>query len=241
MNRVKRTLALLLVTAVLCSGVFFPAGAEAKTAQSEKVLRVGLMLQYGFCDLDDNGQITGYIYEYLMRLSQRVGWKYDFIVYDASTNEEMQKALDMLKNGELDLMGAMVYNESTAAEYEFCMVPYGYSNYVLLTREDNDALSPRTFERTKNVRVAVSKNSPVQNEQFEAYCKRNNRKFTKVYTETYQEAKDLVINGEADVFIGKDVTKNTGYKAVLRFAEQPFYFAAAKGNTELTEQLDALI
>lgn len=41
--------------------------------------------------------------------------------------------------------------------------------------------------------------------------------------------------------IGKDVSLLDGFKQVLTFAKQPFYFAASKGNTELVKKIDSVL
>ena len=56
-------------------------------------------------DFDENGNYTGYTYEYLEEIAQYTGWSYEFVEVPGTAGEQVSALMEMLKNGEIDLMG----------------------------------------------------------------------------------------------------------------------------------------
>ena len=76
---------------------------------NKKVIRVGYPIQPGFTEIDRNGNYSGYTYDYLQELAQYAGWEYEFVRISGDINDAISKTMEMLENGELDLMGGTVY------------------------------------------------------------------------------------------------------------------------------------
>lgn len=237
----KHVLKLLCILSVLWT--VFPAqglATEPPAAGGEKIIRVAAPLQEGFFEVDKDGNYSGYTYEYLMKAAQRKGWRYEFISYE-STNENIQDGIRKLQTGELDLMGSMVYSETGSQDYTLTALPYGESNFVLQTVKENETINERTLSDVPMLRVAFIPTAKIQNSLFEQYCKENNLIYEAVYAKNMEACRELVKNGEADVMLNKDVIQNEGFKTILKFGSQAFYFAVTKDNTELAEDLNRII
>lgn len=133
MNRTQKTvsylagqLALLLVLAVFMGSL--AAGAEEST-----VVRIAYPLQTGITDLDENGAYTGYTYEYLEEIAQYTGWDYEFVQVPGDENEQLSVLLDMVRNGEVDFIGSMLYSEQMAVEFDYGGYSCGTVETVLQT------------------------------------------------------------------------------------------------------------
>lgn len=233
---------LLSLMLIVCLFLTSAVSAEKLTPSLifDKVIRVSCPIQPGFFEVDENGNYSGYSYEFLMKIAQRTGWRYEFETYEPA-NENLVGAMEKLKSGKVDLIPSMVYSSQAAEDFEFTSVPYGASNFILVTGEDNEKVNERTFFDLPELRVAMDKSATVSNTAFNTYVEQQKLNYTAVYTTGDKSAKDLVLSGEADVFITKDIIKNEGFKPVVSFEPQPFYFAATKGNTQLTEELSRII
>lgn len=71
-----------------------------------RVVRVAYPVQAGLTDFDEYGNYTGYTYEYLEEVAQYTGWEYEFVEVPGEIDESLSALLEMLQNGEVDLMGA---------------------------------------------------------------------------------------------------------------------------------------
>lgn len=226
----------MLIAAIFMPMVVF--AAPTATPQ-QQVLRVSCPLQEGFFEVDANGNYSGYSYEYLMKVAQHTGWKYDFKVY-MPTSENLATALEQVKSGEIDLMTGMVYSDELAEKHEFTLVPYGQSNYVLMADVNNDWLNQRTYADRRGLRVALNKTAEASNSMFEAFCKKEGLNYEMIYT-TSAEREQMVQSGKADLLICKDIVKTEGFKIITKFASEPFYFATTKGNTALATRLSRVV
>ncbi|MGN0400449.1 MAG: transporter substrate-binding domain-containing protein, partial [Blautia sp.] len=73
---------------------------------------------------------SGYGYEYLQQVAYFSGWKYEYV------NGSFNELLQMLKNGEIDLMGDISYTEERARYIDYASEEQGREYYYLFVREE---------------------------------------------------------------------------------------------------------
>lgn len=238
----KRSVLMKIFSVIMSTVILLtPLGLStiAQAENEQQVIRVLFPEQEGLSHTDENGNRSGYMYDYLMKIAQRTGWKYEFISR-VSTNEELQAGLNKLENGEIDLAG-LVYNKELAETYEYCSVPYGESNFTIVTPNKNLHINERTLLSVPKLTVALVDTAIEQNTYFEDYAETNGLEYNVVYGADNLACKQLLDKGQADLMISKDVVNKKGYKTVAQFFPQPFYFASFKGNVALTEQIDSAL
>ena len=105
----------------MCSLLLFtllPIAAAAEDAADDKVVRVGW-----YEDSDhitgENGERSGYGYEYGQAVAAYTGWTYEYVKGDWS------ELLEMLQNGEIDLMAALSYTDERSQTMLFSDLPMG--------------------------------------------------------------------------------------------------------------------
>ena len=64
-------------------------------------------------------------------MAQYTGWEYEFVEVPGEIDESLSALLEMLQNGEADLMGAMVYSESRGTLCDYASHSYGVSETLL--------------------------------------------------------------------------------------------------------------
>ena len=147
----KNTLGILFV-AGLCLGL---SCAPQALASSARTIRVGFPLQKGLAEIDDAGDYSGYTYEYLQEIAQYTGWEYEFVQVPGSIDESLTEMLRMLQAGEIDLLGAMVYSDALAQEYDYPGSSYGMAYSVLWALEENTKINESNYRTLDPLRIAV--------------------------------------------------------------------------------------
>ncbi|MBM6862030.1 transporter substrate-binding domain-containing protein, partial [Clostridium saudiense] len=81
-------------------------------AETNNKIKVGYSSVSGFTEVE-NDIYSGLGFEYLREIAKYTGWEYEFI--EMSTNDMINK----LKDGEIDIAGAMLKNDQTIELYDF--------------------------------------------------------------------------------------------------------------------------
>ena len=113
----------MVLSAIYC--LILPYSFVSYGAEAESVIRVGFPVQSGLTMKDENGNYTGYTYDYLKEIGQYTGWTYEFVEPQGSMDEQLIQMMDMLERGELDLVGAMNNNKQTSSVFDFPSENYG--------------------------------------------------------------------------------------------------------------------
>lgn len=205
--------------------------------EGEKV-RVGLPVQYGFVEVDEKGEISGYTYEYLQEVAQYTGWEYEFVVMEGDPNDTIGDAVEMLAAGKLDLMGAMNYSPALAELYSYPSESCGIAYSTLAVLDSNTAITEGNYAMKEHLRIAVNERSVSRNEQLMRFCESSHIDAEYLYCADGLEQLELLRSGEADAVLWNDLSLEDDLRQVARFAPTSFYFAATKGSTELVSQLN---
>ncbi|MBS7404914.1 MAG: transporter substrate-binding domain-containing protein, partial [Oxalobacter sp.] len=102
---------LLFLLAFLFAGSF--AMAQENANRAARTIRAGFPVIAGFGHINEDGTYSGYNYDYLQKLAQHTGWKYEFV---PCTWDECIKMLD---NGEIDLLGGIQRTPAREKQFRF--------------------------------------------------------------------------------------------------------------------------
>lgn len=107
-------------------------------------------------EVDEQGNYSGYTYEYLEEIAQYTGWVMSRQV-EGGLNESLLTLMDMLEKGEIDLMGGMLYSREMEQLYDYSSNSYGivYTVFQVLY-DDTDYVNDSQVEKT--LRVACMDN-----------------------------------------------------------------------------------
>ena len=96
MSGKKKNIMMIVLLFALLLGLPVPAWAQSKTGT--KTIRVAYREDADFINKSGSGVYKGYGVEYLNKISQYTGWKYEYI------NEFWEDQLEDLKCGKIDLI-----------------------------------------------------------------------------------------------------------------------------------------
>ena len=216
---------LLLLSAVL------PVKAAAETAPA-KVVRVG-SFEDTFNYVNEKGARKGYGYELLETLSGYTGWQFEYVTCDWSN------CFEKLKNGEIDIMGAISYTEDRAEEMLFSDEPMGEEKYYLyadLSRADISASDYKTLNG-KKVGVLMGTEPEVMLTEWE---EKYGLKTEHVNVSNNEDAKQKLANHEIDCFVSLEESfwADLGISTITRVGKSGIYYALNKNRSDLKEELD---
>ena len=216
---------LLLLSAVL------PVKAAEETAPV-KVVRVG-SFEDTFNYVNEKGARKGYGYELLQTLSGYTGGQFEYVTCDWSN------CFEKLKNGEIDIMGAISYTEDRAEEMLFSDEPMGVEKYYLyadLSRADISASDFKTLNG-KKIGVLMGTEPEVMLAEWE---EKYGLKTEHVNISNNEDVKQKLANHEIDCFVSLEESfwADLGISTITRVGKSGIYYALNKDRPDLKEELD---
>lgn len=238
--RIKRAmgmqLAFLLVLA-LCT-----VTASAEPSQGEqKVVKVAYPIQPGLTEVDEQGNYSGYLYEYLEEVSQYTGWEYKFVQVPGQSSTHPTTLMDMLERGEVDLMGALLYSEALVDIFDFVGYSVGTVNTTLETFRNDTSTWLQGADIRQRIKVATMEATGARVEEMLAYCRMNRITPEIVVCDSQEGQLQAMREGRADALLNVSISPLEETKIVAKFAPRPFYCAVTKGRTDLVNELNAAI
>lgn len=236
MKKSKQIIAFFVVVAFMLYTVVFPMQAKVE----KKIVRVGYPIQAGLTEIDEDGNYSGYTYEYLQEIAQYANWEYEFVTLDKDINESLVEMMDMLEKGEIDLMGGMVYSESLSEKYDYAGRNYGNTNTVLKVLYDSDITNLNAASRT-NLKVAARQGSTVRQKELNEFCDLYKITPTIIEFKDEEEGRALLKNGTVDAILDVSANQTEDLRTVASFAPRPFYFTTTKGRNDIISEINSAI
>ena len=239
MNLVKRAgvyreLAILTAMLILTALLSFPARAEEAESQHERV-RVGFFAMDGYHMMDEDGNRSGYGYDFLRLMARYWDADYEYIGYDKSW-EDMQQ---MLLDGEIDMVTSASKTPDREELFDFSR-PIGTSNDILTIRGDNTAIVEGQYSTYNGMRVALL-NGNSRNVEFAEYAQAKGFTYTSVYFDSTEEMAKALQNGTVDAIVTSSLSRINNERILEKFGSSDFYVIVKKGNTELLNKINYAI
>ncbi|MDO5418104.1 MAG: EAL domain-containing protein, partial [Lachnospiraceae bacterium] len=208
-----------------------PFSAYAKENGESGTVRVGLYRQEGYHMVDENGEHSGYDYEYLMRIAKCTGWNYEFV------EGTWDECITMLEDGEIDLLGGIKKNEGRPDRMHFADIPSMYTSNCLLQLVENGTYAYEDFEDFDGMRIGVLEGSTLI-DSLEDYGTENQFTYVLKNYGTEEELDRALRAGKVDTICLGDNRNLDQYQIVAHFGFSPLYYAVREGRTDLEEELE---
>ena len=233
MNRMKKRLhryaCFLLCLILLCT--LLPVSALA-AGPEDKVVRVG-WYEDAYNITGKNGERSGYAYEYEQSVAAYTGWKYEYVKAGWSD------LLEMMKNGEIDLMASISYTDDRAQSMLFSELPMGREKYYLYADLKHTDISASDLTTLNGRRIALMKNS-VQATQFYDWESNHDLHLEYVDVTSFEQGLAKAESGAVDCLISAETPAwaEFGLSAIATTGGSDIYFAINKNRPDLKEELD---
>ena len=153
---------------------------------------------------DQNGKRSGYTYDYQQKIAAYTGWEYEYV--PGSWSELLQ----MLKNGEIDMMGNVSFMEERAKDLLYGSLPMGTEAYFLFITPDNTEITSGNYSSLDGMKVGVAKDS-IQSDLFRKWAEAHGAHPVVVEMNSQEEESLLLLGNDLDAFVTMDVYGNQPY------------------------------
>ena len=229
MFQIKRIAALLFCALVALSLLPLPASAAKP---ERKVVRVG-WYESAYNQTGEAGRLSGYAYEYQLKLAAYTGWTYEYV------KGGWPDLLEMLEAGKIDLMSDVSYTDERAERMLFPSLPMGTEEYYLFVAPDREDITPLDAASLNGKRVGVNKSS-FQERLFLDWAERNGVKAKLVeVTGSEDESLRMLGTGELDGYVTVDAFADVEDAVpAFKIGSSDFFFAVSKSRPDLLAELD---
>lgn len=226
---------LKLICFTLCFTFLMSAIPDIALAQDNKpeTIKVG-WYEDSYHISGENGERSGYAYEYEQTLAAHTGWNYEYIKGDFG------ELLEKLENGEIDMMAAISYTDERSDKMLFSDLPMGEEKYYLYADLANTDISASDLTSLNGKRIGVMGQS-IQATQFFAWENIHNIKTKHIAVDSFESAKEMAENQEIDGVISAETPAwaQAGMSAIVSIGGSDSYFAINKNRPDLKEKLDS--
>ncbi len=227
--------ALLLVSSCFTAYATETTKKEPEVTESE-VLRVGFFAFSGYHMIAEDGHRSGYGYEFLQRLAIHAGWSYEYIGYDGSYAD----ALDMLRNGEVDIVTSVSKTPEREAEFLFSDQDIGVNSTIFTVKSGNQTIVEGDYTTYDGITVGMLEGNS-KNANFERFAEEHSFTFHPVYFAEQDKLTTALQEGEVDAAVTGSLRLLENEWLLESFDASPFYICTRKDRTDLMERINAAI
>ena len=232
--RTCRGLAILMTMLLLTALLSLSASAAETVSQHERV-RVGFFAMDGYHMMDEDGNRSGYGYDFLRLMARYWDVDYEYVGYDKSW-EEMQQ---MLIDGEIDMVTSARRTPEREELFDFSR-PIGTNNGILTVRSDNSTIVEGKYSTYDGMRVALLRGNS-RNDEFAEYARTKGFTYKSVYFDSAEEIAEALQNRTVDAIVTSSLRKMNNERILEKFGSSDFYVIVKKGNTELLNKINYAI
>lgn len=223
---------IILVFVLVFLGNNFVLAAETTNPPKERqTIRVGYFGYDNFIALPADGKPRGYSVEFLEDIARSTKWDYEY-VYGS-----WDQLLNMLAKGEIDLLTSPQRTPEREELYDFSHFEAGKESTLLCVAADKKDVYYEDYQKFQGMRVGLIHGSR-QNELFTEYEQKHNFTTQYVFFETPEAQMTALKNGIVDAVVVGSLFNLKDERVVAKFAPEPFYFMAKKGDTALIDAID---
>lgn len=211
---------------LLCMGCVMQIRLDVK-AEVPYVIRVGYFAFDGYQQEDEDGNKSGYGYEFLQRMARYENVVYEYVGYNASWSE----AQEMLANGEVDLITSTRKTPERLKLYDYSTKDIGSSSIQFTVKAGNDRVVTGDYQTYNGLTVGMLNGSAL-NVEFEKFATEHNFTYVPVYYDTDKAMTAALQAEEVDAALISSIRRVSGEWIIESLDEEPFYATVRKGDTE---------
>ena len=231
-------LAIIMLLFVSASGYASEIKSDGKTTQAmeeeNKTVRVGYFPYSNFQEgsLGEHKQGAGY--EYLQKISYITGWKYEYVY------ASFKECLDMLADGEIDILGSVSYTPERAESIDFSTYAEGTERYWIYTRENHANLADGDLKQMNGCRIGVADGS-YQKKLLEKWLDSNHIRAEVVVCKGYDEMIEKLDAEKLEALVIPALSVNSDFIAIANIGVSDCYFGVSKSRPDLLKELNSAL
>ena len=200
----------------------------------QEPVRVGYTIFENYQEGADGEYKRGFGYEYLQRIAYSTGWTYEYVYGSFS------QLLEMLKNGEIDIMGDLSYNQDRAQYISYSSLPQGKENYYIYSMTDNTEIDPMDLNTLNDRTIGVVKGT-YQYGLLQDYLKEESLQVQIVDYSSSTEMAQQLQEGNVDAMVMTDMASSGKYLPIVSIGSSDFFFGVNRNRPDLLQQLNSAL
>ncbi len=212
--------------------------SDGKTTQAmeeeNKTVRVGYFPSANFQEGGYGEHKQGAGYEYLQKISYITGWKYEYVY------ASFKECMDMLANGEIDILGSVGYTPERAESIDFSTYAEGTERYWIYTREEHADLADGDLKQMNGCRIGIADGS-YQKELLKKWLDSNQIQAEVVICKGYDEMIEKLDADELDALVVPALSVNSDFIAIANIGASDCYFGVSKSRPDLLKELNSAL
>ena len=212
-----------------------PATAPAPATDSpseSKTVRVGYFTSRNFQEGGADEHKRGAGYEYLQKIASLTGWNYEYVY------APFGECLEMLENGEIDLMGDVNYTLDRSRRMRFSAYPQGSEEFWLFTNRKHEALAEGGYSALEGCRIGV--NSGTYPEKLlEQWLETKQIEATVVSCTDDQALTEALAYGTLDAIVAPGLIMDSDAVSITSIGGGDYYFAVNTKRLDLLSELNS--
>ena len=210
------------------------ASSGTDTPAESKIVRVGYFSSPNFQEGGADEHKRGAGYEYLQKIASLTGWTYEYVY--ASFGE----CLEMLENGEIDLMGDVSYTLDRSRRMRFSAYPQGSEEFSLFTNRKHEALAQGGYSALEGCRIGV--NSGTYSEMLLGQWLETKRIHATIvpYADD-QKLTQALSDGTVDAIVAPGLVMDSDAISITSIGGGDYYFAVTPKRIDLLSELNVAL
>ena len=147
----KRLMMIISVVMMLAALTVTVNATEKK--EEKKIIRVGAFNLKHMQEKSEDGEYTGYSFEYLKALLPYTNWEYEFV------EGSFAECIEWIKTGEIDIIGCMIKTPEREEIVDFVEYYSGYNGTKLLVKNDNMKYALNDYEVFDGIVIGIQKST----------------------------------------------------------------------------------
>ena len=208
-----------------------PAPATDTPSES-KTVRVGYFTTRNFQEGGEDEHKRGAGYEYLQKIASLTGWNYEYVY------APFDECLEMLENGEIDLMGDVNYTLDRSRRMRFSAYPQGSEEFWLFTNRKHEALAAGGYSALAGCRIGVNGGSYPET-LLKQWLETKQIEATVVSCTDDQELTEELAYGTLDAVVAPGLVMDSDVVSITSIGGGDYYFAVTTKRLDLLSELNA--
>lgn len=208
---------------------------SAEENNDRKIINVGFFAFDGYHMIDENGERSGYGYDFVRLISRYLDVDFEYTGYDKSWNE----MFEMLENGEVDMITSVQQTPQRCEKFAFSK-PIGTSSAMLTVKIDNSTIIASDYISYDGIKIGMLEGNS-RNSDLQEYAVEKGFSYNPVYYNNVKLLKTALQTGEVDAVLTSTLRKTENERIIDKFATHDFYAMVRKDNSQLLEKINYAI
>ena len=202
-----------------------------------RVIKIGYYAFDGYHMVDENGERSGYGYDFLQEMARYTDWTYDYVGFDTG----WAKLQEQLTDGKIDILTSARKTPEREKEYLFSEENIGSSSGILTVRSGDTSYTSGNYAEYDGMKVGMIKDSSI-NAAFADFAAAKGFLYEEVDFANADELNAALQSGtDIDASVTTNLRRTKNEWILDTFDTAGFYVMMNKNSAELKSEVDAAI